>query len=132
MLEKANRNKQISKVENVLFIESSITDIGLPNETAHCIISNCVVNLVPEQEKQLVFNEMYRLLKSGGRTAISDILVKRDLPEELKNDMALYVGCISGASFVQDYEKYLRNAGFAGKQFSPTIVERATNVTMTV
>lgn len=115
MLEKANRNKRISRAENVLFIDSSITDVSLPNETAHCIISNCTVNLVPEQEKQLVFNEMYRLLKSGGRIAISDILVKRDLPEELKNDMALYVGCIAGASLVQDYEKYLRNAGFAGK-----------------
>jgi arsenite methyltransferase len=115
MLEKANRNKEISRADNVLFIESSITDVSLPNETAHCIISNCVVNLVPEQEKQLVFNEMYRLLKAGGRTAISDILVKRDLPEELKNNMALYVGCIAGASLVQDYEKYLRNAGFAGK-----------------
>jgi arsenite methyltransferase len=132
MLERANRNKQISRAENILFIESSITDVGLPNETAHCIISNCVVNLVPEQEKQLVFNEMYRLLKPGGRTAISDILVKRDLPEELKNDIPLYVGCIAGASLVQDYEKYLRNAGFAGKQFSPTSVERATNVNMTV
>lgn len=116
MLEKANRNKISTKAaENVSFLESPITEISLPDETAHCIISNCSINLVPEQEKQLVFNEMYRLLKPGGRIAISDILSKQNLPEELKNNVALYVGCIAGASLVQDYEKYLRNAGFSGK-----------------
>ena len=115
MLETANRNKQNSRAENVMFVESFITDVSLPNETAHCIISNCVVNLVPEQEKQLVFNEIHRLLKPGGRMAISDILVKRVLSEDIKNNMALYVGCIVGASSPQDYEKYLRIAGFIGK-----------------
>ncbi|KAI4193780.1 MAG: hypothetical protein LQ350_008144 [Teloschistes chrysophthalmus] len=113
MLAKANRNKEITKADNVSFNESPITQISLPDATAHCIISNCVINLVPETEKQLVFNEMYRLLKPGGRVAISDILVKRPLPEELKNNVALYVGCISGASLVQDYEKYLKDAGFS-------------------
>ena len=116
MLEKAKRNKEASGAENVSFIESTIMNVSLPNETAHCIISNCVVNLVPEKDKQLVFNEMYRLLKPGGRVALSDILVKKDLPEELKNNMALYVGCIAGASLVQDYDGYLRNAGFEGKR----------------
>lgn len=115
MLAKANRNKEITKADNVSFNESPITLISLPDATAHCIISNCVINLVPESEKQLVFNEMYRLLKPGGRVAISDILVKRPLPEELKNNVALYVGCISGASLVQDYEKYLKDAGFSGE-----------------
>jgi ubiquinone/menaquinone biosynthesis C-methylase UbiE len=74
-----------------------------------------VVNLVPEEEKQLAFNEMFRLLKPGGRVAIADILTKRELPPELKTNMALYVGCIAGASQVQDYEKYLQEAGFTGK-----------------
>ena len=100
---------------NVSFIESAITAISLPDETADCIISNCVVNLVPEQEKQLAFSEMFRLLKSGGRVAISDILIRKDLPEELKKSMALYVGCVAGASHVKDYEKYLQEAGFRGK-----------------
>ena len=100
---------------NVSFIESAITAISLPDETADCIISNCVVNLVPEQEKQLAFSEMFRLLKSGGRVAISDILIRKDLPEELKESMALYVGCVAGASHIKDYEKYLREAGFRGK-----------------
>ena len=121
MLEKANRNKQNSGAENVVFTESPITNISLKDEIAHCIISNCVINLVPTQEKQLVFNEMYRLLQPGGRVALSDILAKRELSDEIKNDMTLYVGCIAGASLVQDYERYLQNAGFSGKS-SPVIV----------
>ncbi|ERF71661.1 hypothetical protein EPUS_00650 [Endocarpon pusillum Z07020] len=112
MLERANKNKEEAGAENVLFVKSPITKIDLTNECADCIISNCVVNLVPEHEKQLVFNETFRLLKPGGRLAISDILLKKELPDELKKSMALYVGCISGASRVNEYEEYLRNAGF--------------------
>jgi arsenite methyltransferase len=115
MLQRANQNKEKAGAENVSFVESPITKIALPDETADCIISNCVVNLVPEQEKQIAFNEMFRLLKPGGRLAISDILVKRELPAEIRNSMTLYVGCIAGASQVEGYEKYLRCAGFTGK-----------------
>lgn len=114
MLERANRNKENAKADNVSFVESRITKIPLPDATADCIISNCVVNLVPEAEKQLVFNEMFRLLKPGGRVAISDILTKGELAPDLKTNVALYVGCIAGASQVQDYEKYLKEAGFHG------------------
>lgn len=113
MLQRANRNKENAKADNVSFIESRITSISLPDATADCIISNCVVNLVPEEEKPLVFNEMFRLLKPGGRVAISDILTKGELTPELKANMALYVGCIAGASQVKDYEKYLEDAGFS-------------------
>ncbi|WEW59843.1 S-adenosylmethionine-dependent methyltransferase [Emydomyces testavorans] len=112
MLERANANKEAAKADNVSFIESRITDVRLPDATADCIISNCVVNLVPEAEKQLVFNEMFRLLKPGGRVAISDILAKKQLPPEIRNDMALYVGCVAGASQVVDYQQYFRTAGF--------------------
>lgn len=66
MLERANRNKEKSKAENVQFVESPITDIPLPHAVADCIISNCVINLVPKEEKQLAFQEMFRLLKPGG------------------------------------------------------------------
>ena len=118
MLEKANRNKDKAKAGNVTFVDSAITKIDLSDGVADCIVSNCVVNLVPEQEKQLVFNEMFRLLKPGGRVAISDILTRKTLPDELKNDLALYVGCIAGASKIEDYEAYLRNAGFSGTQCS--------------
>jgi arsenite methyltransferase len=114
MLERAESNKGRAKSNNVFFVESRITQVALPDAEADCIISNCVVNLVPEAQKQLVFNEMFRLLKPGGRVAISDILTRNELPEELKRNMALYVGCIAGASQVKDYEKYLREAGFGG------------------
>lgn len=86
---------------------------AIPSNTADCIISNCVINLVPEEDKPLVFKEMHRLLKPGGRIAISDILAKKPLPEKLRANMALYVGCVSGASLVEEYERYLREAGFA-------------------
>jgi arsenite methyltransferase len=73
-----------------------------------------VINLVPEVEKPLVFQEIFRLLKPGGRVAISDILAKRELPMEIKKDLSLYVGCIAGASQVGYYENYLKEAGFKG------------------
>jgi len=115
MLKRANENKEKAKADNVSFIESLITNVAIPDATADCIISNCVVNLVPGAEKQLVFNEMFRLLKPGGRVAISDILTKRELSQELKSNMALYVGCVAGASQVSDYKRHLREAGFGGK-----------------
>ncbi|KAK5050431.1 hypothetical protein LTR84_003712 [Exophiala bonariae] len=115
MVKRANQNKEKVETNNVSFIESFITDIPLPDTTVDCVISNCVINLVPESDKQNVFNEIYRLLRPGGRVAISDILAKHELPEHVKSNMALYVGCIAGASRVEDYKKYLREAGFAGK-----------------
>ena|ERR1700761_816294 len=114
MLKRANQIKDQTKADNVSFIESQITNIELPDAAANCIISNCVINLVPEIEKQQVFHEMYRILKPGGRVAVSDILAKQELPQKVKNNMALYVGCIAGASQVQDYEWYLKTAGFKG------------------
>ena len=114
MLKKANQIKMKTGASNVSFVESPITSIALPDASTDCMISNCVINLVPEAEKPLVFNEMYRVLKPGGRVAVSDILAKGELPQEIKSNMALYVGCIAGASQVGDYEKYLRDAGFKG------------------
>ncbi|KAF3063312.1 putative arsenite methyltransferase [Trichoderma lentiforme] len=112
MLTKAEALKVSWGQENVEFVQSQITRIALEDGIADCIISNCVVNLVPEEEKQLVFNEMFRLLKPGGRVAISDILAKGPLPDAIKKSMALYVGCIAGASEVGMYQKYLKEAGF--------------------
>ncbi|KAJ6126388.1 hypothetical protein N7523_002000 [Penicillium sp. IBT 18751x] len=112
MLELSRRNARNAGANNASFIEAFITSIPLPSSIADCIISNCVVNLVPEVEKPLVFQEMFRLLKPGGRVAISDILAKRELPMEIKKDLSLYVGCIAGASQVADYERYLEEAGF--------------------
>ncbi|RSL89774.1 hypothetical protein CEP51_001099 [Fusarium floridanum] len=112
MVEKANANKAYANASNVQFIESAITSIPLPDNTADCIISNCVINLVPAAEKQAAFNEMFRLLNPGGRVAISDILARKEFTKEMKKSIALYVGCIAGASQVSDYRDFLKNAGF--------------------
>jgi ubiquinone/menaquinone biosynthesis C-methylase UbiE len=115
MLSRANKLKPTKNKTNVQFVESRITDISvLDDGIADCIISNCVVNLVPETEKHLVFKEMFRLLKPGGRVALSDILAKKPLPDKIKSDVAAHVGCIAGASLASDYEVFLENAGFDG------------------
>lgn len=120
MLAQAEKNKQAANngkgAPNVSFVKAPITSITpLSDGTADCIISNCVVNLVPEKEKPLVFQEMYRILKPGGRVAISDILIKdgKQLPDSLKKDMGLYVGCVAGASLISGYQTYLKDAGFS-------------------
>lgn len=116
MLSKAMALKADYGMNNVEFVESRITNIALEGTIADCIISNCVINLVPHDEKQQVFNEIFRLLKPGGRVAISDILAKKPVSDNIKNSMALYVGCIAGASQVFEYEQYMRNAGFEGNK----------------
>lgn len=123
MIEKANINKKKGDFSNVEFVEGAITSIPLADNTADCIISNCVINLVPEPEKQLAFKEMYRVLKDGGRVAVSDILAKKELTEDMKKNISLYVGCISGASRVSQYEEYLQKAGFKGGHFSIVLME---------
>ncbi|RYP47569.1 hypothetical protein DL769_011306 [Monosporascus sp. CRB-8-3] len=114
MIDKANANKARTNASNIHFIESAVTSIALPDNTADCIISNCVINLVPPADKQLAFNEMFRLLKPGGRVAISDILARKEFTEEIKKNVALYVGCVAGASQVSEYDAFLKNAGFHG------------------
>lgn len=114
MLKNAEGLKASRGMINVEFVQSQITRITLEDGIADCIISNCVINLVPEDEKQLAFHEMFRLLKPGGRVAVSDILARGPLPDHIKKSMALYVGCIAGASEVEMYQKYLKEAGFNG------------------
>ena len=116
MLARARENKvKSAATENVEFVEAQITSIPLDSDIADCIISNCVINLVPEADKQAVFTEMARLLKPGGRVAISDILARKELPAELRESVALYLGCVAGASTQRDYTKYLQQAGFNGE-----------------
>ncbi|OAA38353.1 Methyltransferase type 11 [Metarhizium rileyi] len=112
MLAKANKLLGDTSKANMQFVESRITNIALESSTADCLISNCVLNLVPPADKQAAFNEMFRLLKPGGRLALSDMLAKKPFPEEMRRNMALYVGCVAGASLVSEYEQFLRNAGF--------------------
>ncbi|PYH88341.1 putative arsenic methyltransferase Cyt19 [Aspergillus ellipticus CBS 707.79] len=112
MIELANKNVNAAGLSNTKFIKASIDSIPLPDTRVDCIISNCVINLVPKKDKQNVFREIARILKPDGRVAISDILAKRELPDNIVSNMALYVGCIAGASQVAEYEDYLRRAGF--------------------
>ncbi|KAL2255469.1 hypothetical protein VTK26DRAFT_3287 [Humicola hyalothermophila] len=115
MLARANQilSAQPPPTEHIRFVKSNITSIpALDPGSVDCVISNCVINLVPHADKPAVFREMHRLLRPGGRVAVSDILAKKELPPKLREDMALYVGCIAGASRVGEYEAWLREAGF--------------------
>ena len=115
MLARARENQtKWPGTENVTFVEGNITEIPLEGGIADCIISNCVINLVPDSDKQKVFAEMFRLLKPGGRVAISDILAKKALSVELRRSVALYVGCVAGASLREEYERWLKEVGFTG------------------
>jgi SAM-dependent methyltransferase len=95
---------------NVEFHLSTIDRLPLPDASADVILSNCVINLAPD--KPAVFREMFRVLKPGGRVAVSDIALRKPLPDELAKDVAAYVGCIAGAVLIDDYVAGLRAAGF--------------------
>jgi len=110
MLERARANAKAGGYTNVEFYESTIDRIPLADASVDCIISNCVLNLAPD--KPAVFREMARVLKPGGRVAISDIALKHDLPEAIAKSVAAYVGCIAGAIRIEEYRDGLRAAGF--------------------
>lgn len=111
MLELARANAVKGGYQNVEFLEGQIDAIPLPDSTADIVISNCVVNLAPD--KNQVFREIFRVLKPGGRVAISDIALKQDLPDELAQSAAALVGCIAGAIPIAEYERGLKAAGFS-------------------
>lgn len=110
MLELARANAKKGGYENVEFLEGHIDAIPLPDASADIITSNCVINLAEDKTK--VFREMYRVLKPGGRVAVSDIALKQELPSEVAQSAAALVGCIAGAITIRDYEKGLKAAGF--------------------
>jgi SAM-dependent methyltransferase len=110
MLERARANAAAGGYTNVEFYESTIDNIPLPNASVDCVISNCVINLAPD--KPAVFREIARVLKPGGRFAVSDIALKGELPEAIRRSMAAYVGCIAGAIRIDDYRAGLLAAGF--------------------
>lgn len=103
---------------NVEFHLAAIDSLPLEDASVDCVISNCVINLAAD--KGAVFREIARVLKPGGRLAVSDIALKRPIPEELGTDLAAYVGCIAGAIPIVDYERRLRDAGFAHVQVVDT------------
>jgi arsenite methyltransferase len=111
MLELARRNLVKSGATNVEFHEATIDKLPLADASVDCVISNCVINLAPD--KPAVFREIARVLKSGGRLAVSDIALKKPLPPEIGNDLMAYVGCIAGAIPIETYRAQLADAGFA-------------------
>lgn len=108
---KANDGKGYANVE---FHLATIDQLPLPDHSADCVISNCVINLAPD--KRAVFREIARVLKPGGRLAVSDIALKQTLPAEVSQDVMAYVGCIAGAILIDDYKNQLIDAGFSNVQ----------------
>ena len=112
MVEKARRNARVGEVENVEFVLGEIEALPLSDDSVDVVISNCVVNLSPEKGR--VFAEVFRVLKPGGRLAISDIIAMRPMTEAERADMALYGACVSGAETKESVVDMLRLAGFEG------------------
>jgi SAM-dependent methyltransferase len=110
MIALARQNAAKSGVENVEFHMATIDKLPLPNASVDVVISNCVINLAPN--KEAVFREIARVLKPGGRLAVSDIALKKPLPEEIAQDVMAYVGCIAGAILIDEYRRELAAAGF--------------------
>lgn len=114
MIERARANAEAGGYANVEFHHATIDKLPLPDASVDCVISNCVLNLAPD--KPAVFREIFRVLKPGGRLAVSDIALKSELPEAVAKSLAAYVGCIAGAIRIEEYQAELVKAGFASVQ----------------
>lgn len=110
MLEKARANNQKLGFTNVQFVEGDIENIPLENDSFDVVISNCVLNLVPDKEK--AFAEIRRVLKPGGHFCVSDVVLKGELPSKLKKDAEMYAGCVSGAIELDSYLKIIESNGY--------------------
>jgi len=119
MITKARSNAEKIDLRNVEFRLGEIENLPVADGIADVIISNCVINLSPEKQK--VFNDAFRVLKPGGRLAISDTVSLKEMPEEIKNNLELYSECISGASSIEVIEQMLGIAGFQNIRISPKL-----------
>jgi SAM-dependent methyltransferase len=118
MLALANENKRKSGIDNVEFLRGEIEHIPLPDNSVDVIISNCVINL--SADKDAVLREAFRVLKPGGRFAVSDVVTRGEVPAEIRKSMMLWVGCIAGALEENEYKDKLTTAGFAQVEVEPT------------
>src|SRR6201982_1869212 len=123
MLALANENKRKSGLENVEFLKGEIENIPLPDSSVDVIISNCVINLSGDKDR--VIREAFRVLKPGGRFAVSDVVVRGDVPAEIRKSMELWVGCIAGALEEYEYRDKLFPAGFESIDIEPTRVYKS-------
>lgn len=110
MVAKAQKNKQKMGYMNVHFLQGDIEDMPIPSISIDVAISNCVMNLVPDKQK--AYNEIFRVLKPGGHFSISDIVIRGDLPQDVRNVAELYAGCVSGATDIDQYLTTIKKAGF--------------------
>ncbi len=120
MLALARENQKKAGVENVEFLKGEIESIPLPDNSVDVIISNCVINLSADKDK--VFCEAFRVLKPGGRLAVSDIVVRGDMPPEVQRSMELWAGCMAGALRDTEYVTKVKAAGFKTVEIEPTRV----------
>lgn len=118
MVERARVNAAKQGLSNVEFHLATIDRLPLADNSVDCVISNCVINLAPD--KPAVFREIFRVLKPGGRVAVSDIALKKALPTELESDLLAYVGCVAGAIPIGEYVASLKAAGFSAVQVVDT------------
>jgi len=123
MLALARENQRKAGVENVEFLKGEIENIPLPENSVDVVISNCVINLSPQKER--VFREAFRVLRTGGRLAVADIVATASLPEEVKGDWAAYTGCMAGATEIDELEKMLGSAGFDRIKVAPKDTSRS-------
>ena len=120
MLALARENQRKAGVENVEFLKGEIEHIPLPDNSVDVVISNCVINLSGDKDR--VLHEAFRVLKPGGRFAVSDVVTRGEVPAEVRNNMLLWVGCIAGALAEYDYVAKLTKAGFEAIEIEPTRV----------
>ena len=123
MISKARANAANAGFTNVEFRMGEIENLPAADNSVDVIISNCVINLSPEKPR--VFKEAFRVLKPGGRLAVSDVVATAQLPDEMKKDLDLYAGCIAGASLIDELEHMLREAGFSSVRIRPKDESRA-------
>jgi len=118
MLALARENQRQAGVENVEFLQGEIENIPLPDNSVDVVISNCVINLSADKDR--VLREAFRVLRPGGRFAVSDVVARGEVPEEVRRSMMLWVGCIAGALEENDYTAKLAKAGFTAISVEPT------------
>jgi len=123
MLALARENQKKAGAQNVEFLKGTIESIPLPDNTVDVIISNCVINLSGDKDR--VLREAFRVLKPGGRLAVSDVVIRGEVPPEIRKSMELWVGCMAGALQETEYREKLAAAGFQSIAVEPTRVYRA-------
>ena len=122
MLALANENKRKAGVDNVEFLKGEIEHIPLPDNSVDVIISNCVINLSADKDR--VLREAFRVLKPGGRLAVSDVVTRGEIQPEIRKSVLLWVGCIAGALEENEYRSKLAGAGFEQVEMEPTRIYR--------